>query len=145
MAVRTLVASPFADEYTKETLQLAETMLQLQQPDGSFRAWWIAPTYAYDEDYLLTFYSGEAILAWVELYLRTQDAKRLDAARRAQDFYLGRYVDQIDVWYYPAYVPRHTMSLWHLWQITKDERYAEAIFTLNDKVIDEMLDTSVFT
>ena len=57
MAVRALVASPFADEYTSETLQLAETMLRLQQPDGSFRAWWIAPTYAYDEDYLLTFYS----------------------------------------------------------------------------------------
>jgi len=57
MGVRALLASPFADEYTSQTLQLAETMLRLQQPDGSFRAWWIAPTYVYDEDYLLTFYS----------------------------------------------------------------------------------------
>jgi hypothetical protein len=57
MGVRALLASPFADEYTSQTLQLAETMLRLQQPDGSFRAWWIAPPYAYDEDYLLTFYS----------------------------------------------------------------------------------------
>lgn len=141
MGVRALIASPFADEYSVETNKLAETILKLQESDGSFRAWRIAPTYVYDEDYLLTFYSWEAILALVELYLRTQEPKRLDAARRAQDFYITRYVEQRDEWYYPAYVPRHTMSLWHLWQITKDERYASAIYTLNDKLLDELLYT----
>lgn len=141
MAVRALVASPFADEYTQEILQLAETILRLQNPDGSLRAWWIAPTYEYDEDYLLTFYSWEAILALLELYRWSQDTKRLDAARRAQDFYLVRYVEQIDQRYYPAYVPRHTMSLWHLWEITGERKYADAVLVLNDKLIDEILYT----
>jgi uncharacterized protein YyaL (SSP411 family) len=145
MAIRTFVASPFFTEYADEASKLAETILRLQQPDGSFRAWWIEPDYAYDEDYLLTFYSGEAILALLELYSKTLDERRLDAARRAQDFYLVRYVDEIDQRYYPAYVPRHTMSLWYLYQITEEERYAQAVFTLNDKLIDEMLDRSIYT
>lgn len=141
MAVRALLASPFADEYIDQTLALGETILRLQNLDGGFRARWIAPTYAYDEDYLLTFYSWEAIVALMELYGRTGDTKRLDAARRAADFYLVRYVEQIDQWYYPAYVPWHTIGYWYLRHVTKDDRYLQAAFTLNDKLIDEMLHT----
>ena len=117
MGIRTLVASPFFDEYADLAEGLAETILRMQQADGSFRAWWIEPDYAYDEDYLLTFYSGEAILALIELFMKTQNTRRLDAAKKAQTFYLVRYVEQIEQWYYPAYVPRHTMSLYRLYEI----------------------------
>ena len=141
MLVRTLVASPLLEQYTDELEKLTTTLVSLQNNDGSFNPRYIAPNYDYNVDYLLTFYSGEAIVALVELYERLKDERILEAALRAQDFYVQRYVEEIDQWYYPAYVPRHTISLYKLYQITGDERYAAAIFTLNDKVIDEMLHT----
>lgn len=141
MAIRAFLASPFADEYLLQTIQLGNTVLSLQNNDWSFRAWRIAPSYAYDEDYLLTFYSWEAIVALMELYNRTGDARRFDAARRAADFYLIRYVQQIDQRYYPAYVPWHTIGYWYLRHVTQDDRYADAIYFLNDTLVDEMLYT----
>jgi len=118
---------------------LTTTILSLQDDQGYFVPWYIEPSYAYDADYLMTFYSGEAILALVELYLWNWSQRVLDAAVLAQDAYLERYVDEIDQWYYPAYVPWHTMSLYKLYEITWNQRYADAIFVLNDKLIDEML------
>lgn len=138
MAIRTLVRSPFFDQYRDYADKLGATVLAMQQPDGSFVPWWIEPDYAYDSDYLLTFYSGEGLLALIELYQATDDQRYLDAAIRGHEFYLQRYVEEIDEWYYPAYVPRHTISLSKLYKLTEDPRYAEAIFVLNDKLIDEM-------
>lgn len=143
MAIRTYVASPLFAEYKLQAEQLAETILRLQTDTWLFRAWWKEPSYAYDEDYLLTFYSGEAIVALMELYHKTKNQKRLQAALRAQDAYLQRYVEEIDERYYPAYVPWHTISLRYLWQETNEPRYADAVFTLNDKLIDEMLHTDM--
>jgi len=143
--LRTLAASPILDTYKTQADKLAQTILDLQNSDGSFNPWWIEPTYAYDKEYLLTFYSGEGILGLIEYYLRTREQRRLDAAIKAQDYYLDRYVTQINENYYPAYVPRHTLSLYNLYILTQDARYADAIFTLNDKLIDEMLHTAVET
>lgn len=143
MLVRVLVASPVRDMYNEQLEALTTTLLSLLHEDGSFSPWYIAPGYAYDTDYLLTFYSGEAILALVELYQTLWERDILEAVIRAQNFYLGKYVDEIDTWYYPAYVPWHTLSLYHLYHITGDERYATALFLLNDKLIDEMLHTDI--
>ncbi len=141
MLLRALVASPYFDLYTAQAEKLATTLLDAQNKDGSFEPWWIEPGYAYDEDYLLTFYSGEAIVALLEYYKKTNQKNILDAAILAQDFYIEEYVTQIDENYYPAYVPWHTISLHSLFFLTKDTRYAQAIFVLNDKLIDEMLHT----
>lgn len=141
MLIRTLVASPFYDEYKDVAEKAFATIMAMQQETGELDARYIAPDYEYDEDYLLTFYSGEAILALVELYEKTQNQKFLDAARLSQDFYLTRYVDEIDERYYPAYVPRHSMSLRKLYSATKEQTYADAVFFLNDKLLTEMLHT----
>lgn len=133
------------DLYQEEADKLATTIVDLQNPDGSLNPWWIEPDYAYDKEYLLNFYSGEGILALIEYYLRTHDKRWLDAAIKSQEFYLDRYVTHIAENYYPAYVPRHTLSLYNLYILTKDERYADAILLLNDKVIDEMLHTTITT
>jgi hypothetical protein len=57
LLLRTLVESPFAAEYTQEIEKLTNTILALQDEQGLFVPWYIEPNYAYDADYLMTFYS----------------------------------------------------------------------------------------
>jgi len=135
MALRTLVYSPFFDDYRDEAEELANTILSLQNPDGSLEPWYIEPNYKYDKDRLLTFYSGEAILSLVEYYMKTGNTLYLDAAIKSQDFYIEKYVTHLKQNYYPAYVPWHTQSLNNLFKLTAEKKYADAIFVLNDELI----------
>ncbi|MFH1789152.1 MAG: hypothetical protein ABH834_07210, partial [Candidatus Altiarchaeota archaeon] len=54
---------------------------------------------------------------------------------KSQDFYVGLYADNLSQNYYPAYVPWQTMSLYRLYRITGDERYLDAVFTINDELV----------
>ncbi len=143
MLLRVLVASPFFETYREEARMLVESMRTLQGSDGSFKAWFKEPSYTYDEPYLLTFYSGEAILALLEYAEKTGDTGTYASAERAQDFYMTEYVEDIEENYYPAYVPWHTLALAEFYKKTNDERYAAAVMVLNDKLL-EMLDTEEF-
>jgi len=135
MALRTLVYSPFFDDEQVEAKKLANCILYLQNNDGSLEPWYIEPGYDYDKDYLLTFYSGEAILSLVDLYLKTNNDVYLDAAILSQDYYVDRYVTHLEDNYYPAYVPWHTQSLNKLYKITEKEEYADVIMVLNDELL----------
>lgn len=135
MALRTVVYSPFFEEYSDKAEKLTNTILLLQNADGSLEPWFIEPDYTYDKDYLLTFYSGEAILALVEYYQKIKNPKILEAAIKSQDFYIDKYVTHLRENYYPAYVPWHTQSLNKLYKITGDKKYADAIFVLNDELL----------
>ena len=141
MALRTIIYSPFFSDYQEEAIKLANSIFSLQNTNGSFEPWYIAPDYNYDKDYLLTFYSGEAILSLVEMYTKTNDSIYLDAAVKSQDFYIDRYVVQLEDNYYPAYVPWHTQSLNNLYKITGEKKFADAIMVLNDKLL-EVQDTN---
>jgi hypothetical protein len=136
MALRLIVASPCFEEYKDKALNLANTILALQNEDGSLKPWYIEPEYSFDEDELLYFYSGQAILSLIELYEKTGDDRYLDAAILSQDYYINEYVTNIDTNYYPGYVPWHTMSLYKLYTATKSDKYADAIFIMNDKLIE---------
>jgi hypothetical protein len=135
MALRTIVYSPYFSSYQDYAYKLANTILYLQSNDGSFDPWFIEPSYEYDKDYLLTFYSGEATLSLVELYEKTEISTFLDAAILSQDYYVDRYVTHLSENYYPAYVPWHTLSLNKLYKITENQDYADAIMTLNDELL----------
>ena len=135
MMLRTLVYSPFFENYTEEAKKLANCILYLQNNDGSFNPWYIEPGYSYDEDYLLTFYSGEALLSLVEYYDKTGNMTVYDAMIKSQNYYVERYVENLSEHYYPAYVPWHTQSLNKIYKNTNDSRYADVIFTLNDELL----------
>jgi hypothetical protein len=141
MLLRVLLASPFFDKYLPQARATAEGLLKLQQADGSFRAWLIEPDYPFDEKYLLTFYSGEALVALLECHQRTRDARYLERALASAEFYLKAYVGKLDENYYPAYVPWHTIAYNGLHKITGEDRFREAIFVLNDKLL-ELQNTS---
>ena len=136
MLLRAFVASPDFDErYREHARKTADGILSLMNEDGSFRPWLKEPDYEYDSDYLLTFYSGEAILALLE-YANAADSRHYyEAAVKAQDYSIDLYVTHMKENYYPAYVPWHTQSLRLLYDETGDMHYAEAVFLLNDELL----------
>ncbi|MEE4660761.1 MAG: hypothetical protein V2J89_09845 [Halieaceae bacterium] len=136
MLLRTLVHSPLFEQYRAEARRLVNGILSLQQPDGRLQAWYRAPDYVYSEDRLMAFYSGEALLALFEYVEATGDQRVLAAAVRAQEYYLERYVEQIDQHYYPAYVPWHAQSLSALFRLQGDVRYADAVFVMTDRLLE---------
>ncbi len=134
--------------YTREIIVTTEQqaaalvagILSLQNADGGFRAWYREPDYPFNEERLLTFYSGEALLALAEYAAHTGDEVVLAAAEKSQAFYLNRYVEQIDQHYYPAYVPWHVQSLNALYALTGKPEYLQAAMTMTDRLL-ELQDT----
>jgi hypothetical protein len=143
MALRAIVYSPFYEDYQLKAYKLANCILDLQNDNGSFNAWYIEPDYFYDEDYLLTFYSGESILGLVELYLKTNDTRYLNASIKSQNYYIKKYVKEIEEYYSPTFVPWHTISLAKIYEIKLNSSYVEAIISLNDKLIEIQDDDNV--
>jgi len=141
MMLRTLVASPFFSTYRAEAKALKDGIISLEQPDGALLPWFIEPEYAYDSDYLLTFYSGEALLALVEYYEKTEDPELFAHIMRITNFYIDRYVTNLEANYYPAYVPWHTIAYTKLYRMQNEKRFVDAIFTMNDKLL-EIQDTT---
>lgn len=139
LAVRALLSSPYYEFYKEIAQRLLNGIYSLQNSDGSMEPWLIEPkegSSGEEKRRLLTFYTGEAILTMVDYYLHTKDITALNAAIKSQDYYLEIYVDRINEYYYPAYVPWHTQSLNKLYKITSNRKYAEAIFKLNDKLLE---------
>ena len=143
LMLRVFAESPFFEQYREPGDKIAAGVVAIQHEDGSFEPWFIEPSYAYDREHLLHFYSGEALLGLVEYYKKTEEQRWLDAAIRGHDFYLTEYVENINQNYHPAYVPWHVMSLNNLYKLTQDQRYADAVYILTDKVL-ELLDRQVF-
>lgn len=138
MLLRTLVASPYFSEYQEEAHAIANGIMALQLEDGSFVPWYVAPEYSngLEIDYLLTFYSGEALLALIEYYEKTNDPDVFFAISMAVDFYLEKYVTNLEENYYPAYVPWHTLALSAFYDIAPDERYPTAVFIMTDELLE---------
>lgn len=134
--IRVLVYSPFFDIYKKEIDKLFNWIVSLQKENWMLLAWYKKPNYDYDENYLMYFYSWEVILSILELYEKTNEKKYLDFILKSQDYYYNEYINSIEKNYYPAYVPWHTFSLTKLYKITKDDKYLNAIFLMNDKLLE---------
>lgn len=136
LLVLTLVESPLFIQYEQEARKLINGIVRQLHDSGSFEPWFVEPKYTYDRDYLLTFYSGEAILALVSYAEKTGDDSIFAFAERAQKFYIEQYVVEINSHYYPAYVPWHTLSLERLYTRTGKQQYLDPIFVLNDKLLE---------
>jgi len=139
MALRTLIYSPFYEEYSGIAENLSNTILELQNSNGTFEAFFIKPEGSYLDDYFelhLYYYSGEAILSLIEYYIKTDNISLLDAAELSQNYYIQKYVTELDENYNPAYVPWHTISLNKLYKITQNDIYSDSIFILNDKLLE---------
>lgn len=133
--LRVLLASPDFPKYHKEASALYRNIRHLQNEDGSFDPWYIAPSYKYFEDHLLTFYAGQALIALVEYYEKTGNEEVLQAALKSQEHYIGHYSDRIRENFYPSYVPWQTQALVKLYALVPRKEYADAVFIMNDKLL----------
>ena len=141
MALRTIVESPHSASYVDVARKLALGILSAVEPSGDFRAFITNAPAGEDAAYLLTFYSGEALLALLEYAQRFGDSIVIQRALRTQDRYVELYVENIDANYSPTYVPWHTLSLSLAYAITGDRTYADAAFTITDRLL-ELIDTT---
>src|SRR5690606_7460370 len=73
------------------TRTLAEWILYMQRPDGSFRHRYDVAAAQPDESAHLLYYSGEAALALARMHAVFGDARYRDAAERALDDLIGWY------------------------------------------------------
>ncbi len=135
LALRLLMSSPYFDQYQLQAEALLNGIKKVQQADGSFQPYLVKPQGEFDYARKERFYSGEAVLALMEYYRKTNNQQILDMAKKSEDYYLVKYVDNMQKNYYPAYVPWHTMALSKLWHTTNDLKYTEAIFKLNDELL----------
>jgi hypothetical protein len=133
--LRVLLNSPYFEEYQKSAQEVFAGIKYLQNKDGSFRALLVGEKNLNREKYLLKFYSGEAILSLLEYYEKIGDENIYQVAKKSQEYYVNEYVKNMNYNYYPAYVPWQTFSLFKFYQKTKEKKYAQAIFILNDELI----------
>jgi hypothetical protein len=136
MLLRTLVVSPLYEKYKEQTQRVKRAVLRSINKDGSMNPYLVEPPYAYQWDYLLTFYSGEALVGLIELYEKTREPELLAVIKKSQDFYINKYVNQLEKNYYPAYVPWHSIALNKLFKITNEKKYAQAAFIMSDKLLE---------
>jgi hypothetical protein len=145
MALRTLVASSDFPSYRAQAQGLVWGIRSVQRPSGALRPLLRIPLgdEPIDEEYMNYFFSGEAILALQEYALYTQDQEVWAAAMLSLEFYFDRYITQLDRFYFPAYVPWHTLALNLAHRETRDPRFARGVFRLNDRLL-EILDRQIF-
>lgn len=125
-ALMSLLASGSFPEKDKYVEYFANFIFGMQLPDGSFKTFY-KPVYRNDNQ---NFYPGEALLALMELYQTPHaDKKRiLKMASAAFDYYKKYFEKNKN----PAFVPWHTLACTRLYGITKNKKYADFIFTMND-------------
>jgi hypothetical protein len=78
-----------ANPYAGTVRELADGILEMQEPDGSFYHVLDASDFSRKERDRIVYYDGEATYALVKAYALTGDARYLDAAERA----VGRFID----------------------------------------------------
>lgn len=117
-------------QYKAEERALAQTVLSLWQPDGSFRTFF-RPRSRNDNQ---NFYPGEALLFWASLYERDRDPELLERFMKSYEYYRSWHLQPDNR--NPAFVPWHTQAYYKIWQITRDPRLRQAIFEMNDWLLD---------
>jgi hypothetical protein len=124
LAALALAESPFAEELAPYERRLRATVRALWKDDGAFRTF-LRPAGRSDGQ---NFYPGEALLLWAETIAATGDAGLLDRFWKSFEFYQRWHLAHRN----PAFVPWHTQAYWKVWQRTRDQRLAPAVFLMND-------------
>ena len=133
--LRTLLISPLINEYAENTYKLSNTIISLQNQNGSFKTENISIVNN-NESNLSFYYNEEVILSLIEMYSFTKNISYLNHAILTQDYFIETYLLKINEKYYSALIPGHSKSMKKLYDITKDEKYASIILFLNNKLLD---------
>lgn len=133
LGIVTILEGEISSEYAEELEALSKFVEAMQQPDGSFQTFYQPPNFENNE----RFYSGEALLAAARLAEFTGEQKWLDFVEQSFEYYQAKITKN----FFPQFVPWHTMAYAEAWWETNDAKYVDFIFWMNDRLIDEMLET----
>lgn len=132
LGIVTILEGELTEKYSAELVALANFVEAMQQPDGSFKTFYRPPDFATNE----RFYSGEALLAAAQLFKFSGEAKWLNFVERSFEYYRLKITEN----FLPQFAPWHTMAYAEIFERTGEQKYADFIFWLNDKLIAEMLE-----
>lgn len=133
LAALALVEHPDMQRWAKQEAALRRTTDYLRREDGSFTTFF-KPAGRND---VQNFYPGEALLYWAALYERDKDPQRLQHIMDAFAYYRDWHMQPRNR--NPAFIPWHTQAYYKLWRLTEDAALRDFIFTMNDWLVDEML------
>jgi AMMECR1 domain-containing protein len=125
--ILSLTNAPKYPESEKLAKQFAEGILNLQQKDGSYRTYFNS-----DKNTGTDYYPGEAMLALMQLYKKTNENKYLDSVNKAFPYYKKYWRDKKNT----AFVPWHSQAYALLYEETKNNELAEFIFEMSDWLIE---------
>lgn len=133
LGIIAILESPQPELYRDKLDALVNFLLYMQQVDGSFQTFYKPIDFETNQ----RFYSGEALTAAAKLYEYTDDPKWLTFIEKSFEYYRS-YLSET---YLPQFVPWHTFAYTTAYQATGDNKYAEFVLTLNDRLVAEMLVT----
>jgi len=129
--IMTLLNSPDYSKYQDTINKLAQAILNNQQDNGSY-----APYFSSDTTNGIEYYPGEATLALMKLYEKTNNPQYLSSVEKALPYYKKYWEDNKNT----AMIPWHTQTYFMLFQHTKNEQLKSDIqsfiFEANDWLID---------
>ncbi len=107
--------------------QLGKGIVALQKDDGSFKTFFNS-----DRNTSVDYYPGEAMLALMKLYEKTQDQKYKTSVANAFSYYRNYWRNNKNT----AFIPWQTQVYFLLYTTTKDPALADFVFEMNDWLID---------
>ncbi len=128
LAALALRESPFHEQHDSVYRRLLATVESLWTDSGQFRTFY-RPA---DRTDCQNFYPGEALLLWSEIAVSGGNARLVERFWKSFEFYQQWHVANRN----PAFIPWHTQAYFNLWRINRDPRLAEAVFLMNDWLLD---------
>jgi hypothetical protein len=129
LAALAIWESPFRDQFGGQLQQLITTIDSMWQLDGAFQTYYRS-TRTGGQNY----YPGETLLLWATMMAEQPDPRRLEQFNKSVRYYLDYHRRNPN----PAFIPWHTQAYYIVWQHTRDKTLREAIFTMNDWLVEVM-------
>lgn len=120
------------NEWRERARAMADWEIEVQMPDGAVQAGLYKGKSAKQK--AAVFNTGQVILGWARAYLQTNDERYLNAAKRAGDWLLQAQAED-GAWRFASqetdtdvhtYDVRTAWSLLEIFEITEDNKYADA-------------------
>ncbi len=141
ITLRTFLSSPFFNDYEKYINKLAETVLSMQNDNGSFQ-----------HDFLLNDtnkkninHSDEAILSLIEMYISTENKTYLNQSILSQNYFIKNYLININEQNNSILIPGHTKSLIKLYHLNKEELYLSILKLINNNILENQETENIST
>lgn len=112
--------------YEETMKQMADAIISLQQPDGKLLTDFSGEQRDVDQNY----YPGETLLILARYYKKTKYKPALDAVEKAYPFYQAFWNKKENQ--QGPFVPWQARAYQEAWSITKEKKYADFVFQLED-------------